>query len=113
MNAQLPQGVLGEAFAAGEPLQLLLRGIRRQAEGIHAFELAHPEGLSLPEVEAGAHVDVHLPGGVVRSYSLAGDPEDRSHWVLGDRPSSCSHLRRRRAARGVRAGRGFREFAIV
>ena len=83
MNAQLPQGVLGEAFAAGEPLQLLLRGIRRQAEGIHAFELAHPEGLSLPEVEAGAHVDVHLPGGVVRSYSLAGDPEDRSHWVLG------------------------------
>lgn len=83
MNAQLPQGILGEAFAAGEPLQLLLRGIRQQAEGIHAFELVHPQGLRLPEVEAGAHVDVHLPGGVVRSYSLAGDPGDRSHWMLG------------------------------
>jgi len=34
-------------------------------------------------VAAGAHVDVHLPGGLTRPYSLAGDPHDRSHWLLG------------------------------
>jgi len=83
MNAPLPQGAVCGSFVAGEPLTLMVRGIRRQAEGVHAFELEHPDGLSLPEIEAGAHVDVHLPGGVVRSYSLANDPADRSHWMLG------------------------------
>lgn len=83
MNAPLPHGVVLEELVAGEPMKLLVRGIRMQAEGIHAFDLVHPDGHELPLVEAGAHVDVHLPGGVVRSYSLAGDPEDRSCWTLG------------------------------
>ncbi len=64
-------------------LSLRLEAVRRQAEGIHAFELVRPEGGELPEVQAGAHVDVHLPGGLVRSYSLAGDPADRRRWTLG------------------------------
>ena len=64
-------------------LSLRLEAVRRQAEGIHAFELVRPEGGDLPEVQAGAHVDVHLPGGLVRSYSLAGDPADRRRWTLG------------------------------
>ena len=80
MNAPLPLHVL--ASQATE-LRLQLRAIRWQAEGIHSFELAHPDGELLPQAEAGAHVDVHLPGGHVRSYSLAGDPRDRSCWTLG------------------------------
>ena len=76
MNAPLPPGVL-------TTLQVQVRAIRWQAEGVHAFELADPEGHELPGFEAGAHVDVHLPGGVVRSYSLAGDPAERRHWTLG------------------------------
>ncbi|MDY0743549.1 PDR/VanB family oxidoreductase [Paucibacter sp. R3-3] len=76
MNAPLPAGVL-------TTLQVRIRAIRWQAEGIHAFELADPEGRELPGFEPGAHVDVHLPGGVVRSYSLAGDPAERRHWTLG------------------------------
>ncbi len=62
MNAPLPQGVVMDGRAGTELLQLRVRGIRMQAEGIHAFELVHPEGLPLPAVEAGAHVDVHLAG---------------------------------------------------
>lgn len=62
---------------------LLVRGIRLQAEGILAFELSDPDGADLPDVSAGSHVDVHLPDGQVRSYSLAGDPFDNSHWTLG------------------------------
>lgn len=63
--------------------QLQVRAIRWLAEGIHAFELADPDGAPLPEVTAGAHVDVHPPDGRVRSYSLSGDPADRSRWDLG------------------------------
>lgn len=80
MNAPLP---LAAVPAQALTTRLRLRAIRWQAEGIHAFELADPDGGLLPEVAAGAHVDVHLSGDLVRSYSLAGDPADRSHWLLG------------------------------
>lgn len=83
MNAALPSGVLPAQALADGLLHLQVRSIRLEAEGIHTFELVDPSGAELPETDAGAHVDVHLPGGLVRSYSLAGDPQDRSAWVLG------------------------------
>jgi vanillate O-demethylase ferredoxin subunit len=66
-----------------EPLDLLVRAIRLEAHNVLSFELVSQNGRDLPEVKAGAHLDVHLPGGMVRSYSLAGDPTDRSCWLLG------------------------------
>ncbi|MDH4393313.1 MAG: PDR/VanB family oxidoreductase [Aquabacterium sp.] len=72
-----------EAVPDSGTLQLQVRAIRLQALRTHAFELARPDGAPLPPVQAGAHVDVQLPGGLVRAYSLAGDPQDRSHWLLG------------------------------
>lgn len=83
MNAPLVHDVLLENSAIGQARKLIVRAIRMQAEGIHSFELVHPDGDELPLVQAGAHVDVHLPGGVIRSYSLAGNPQDRSCWTLG------------------------------
>ena len=38
---------------------------------ISAFEFVHPWGRPLPGYEPGAHIDVHTPGGFMRSYSLA------------------------------------------
>ncbi|GAA1466483.1 PDR/VanB family oxidoreductase [Microbacterium thalassium] len=31
----------------------------------------------LPQWEPGAHLDIELPGGIIRQYSLCGDPDDR------------------------------------
>jgi ferredoxin-NADP reductase len=81
VNAPLPAAVA--AAAEGGTLRLQVRAIRWQADGIHAYELADADDAELPEVQAGAHVDVHLPGQHVRSYSLAGDPRDRRTWTLG------------------------------
>lgn len=81
MNAALPREVLEGGAPAARPLQV--RAIRLEAEGILSFELADLDGAELPATRAGAHVDVHLPGGLVRSYSLAGDPHERSRWLLG------------------------------
>jgi vanillate O-demethylase ferredoxin subunit len=39
------------------------------AEGAVGYELAAADGSALPPFEAGAHIDVHLPGGLVRQYS--------------------------------------------
>lgn len=45
---------------------------RRPMTGdVTAFEFVHPWGRMLPGYRAGAHIDVHLPGGFMRTYSLA------------------------------------------
>lgn len=36
----------------------------------------------LPAWEPGAHIDVHVPDGTTRQYSLCGDPEDLSSWQI-------------------------------
>ena len=63
-------------------LSLLVRQVRFEAIGINSYELVNPGGQALPAFEAGSHLDVHLPGGVVRQYSLCGDPADRSRYVI-------------------------------
>lgn len=59
--------------------------ISRQTPEILAFELAHPWGRPLPPYEAGAHIDVHMPGGFSRQYSLARAPESSGagSYVIG------------------------------
>lgn len=44
--------------------------------------LVHPRRPELPAWEPGAHVDLRLPDGRTRQYSLCGDPADRSRYVL-------------------------------
>ncbi|WP_085884483.1 PDR/VanB family oxidoreductase [Oceanibacterium hippocampi] len=54
-----------------------------EAEGVLSVELRRPDGDELPSYEPGAHVDLRLPNGLVRSYSLAGDPANRDRYVVG------------------------------
>ncbi|NUH65440.1 oxidoreductase [Sulfitobacter sp. S0837] len=41
---------------------------------VKLFHLQDPEGWELPPFTAGAHIDIHLPSGLIRQYSLSGDP---------------------------------------
>lgn len=65
-----------------ETLHLLLRQIRLEACGTASFELADPEGRPLPAFTAGAHIDIQVPGGPRRSYSIAIAPGERSHYRI-------------------------------
>jgi ferredoxin-NADP reductase len=56
---------------ATDTLTLRLEAIRYAAQDIHLFEFADPEGRPLPAYAPGAHLDVHMPGGIMRQYSLA------------------------------------------
>ncbi len=51
-------------------------------EGIKAFELVPLTG-QLPTVQPGAHIDVHLPNGLVRQYSLTNRAGEQEHYVIG------------------------------
>lgn len=42
----------------------------QEADRIFAFELADASAAPLPAFSAGSHIDVHVPGGIVRQYSL-------------------------------------------
>ncbi|PVE13653.1 PDR/VanB family oxidoreductase [Streptomyces scopuliridis] len=53
------------------------------ADDVVSLILRHPDGESLPEWRPGAHIDLLLDGGLVRHYSLCGDPGDRSSWRIG------------------------------
>ena len=55
-----------------------VRQVRWEAEGVISIELVMADGSPAPAWEPGAHVDVVLPSGLVRQYSLCGDPADRS-----------------------------------
>jgi DMSO/TMAO reductase YedYZ heme-binding membrane subunit len=67
------------AVAAREcTLSLLISQMTWEADGIMSLRLISPKGGRLPTWTPGAHVEVVLPSGRVRNYSLYGDPEDRS-----------------------------------
>lgn len=63
-------------------LQLQLRSITYESAGILSFELRLPNGSDLPTFTAGAHVDVQLPGGLTRSYSLVNAQSERHRYVI-------------------------------
>jgi ferredoxin-NADP reductase len=71
--------------AAEHKLQVRLRALVWQAPGVLALELSAPDDRPLPAFEPGAHVDLTLPDGTMRQYSLCGDPADTSHYRLGVR----------------------------
>ena len=52
------------------------------AEGVVVLDLCDPAGEDLPAWAPGAHVDLRLPDGLTRQYSLCGDPVDRSRWRI-------------------------------
>lgn len=54
-----------------------------ETEAIALFELVAADGAALPPFDAGAHIDVHIPGGVVRQYSLCNDPSETHRYLIG------------------------------
>jgi vanillate monooxygenase ferredoxin subunit len=56
--------------------------VTSEALDICSFELADPLGQALPPFSAGSHIDVHLPDGVVRQYSLCNDPRETSRYLI-------------------------------
>ncbi|MFJ7988259.1 PDR/VanB family oxidoreductase [Streptomyces sp. NPDC096351] len=63
--------------------RLTVRSVVPEAEGVLGLVLSDPSGAELAPWEPGAHLEVTLPSGAVRHYSLCGDPADRSTYRLG------------------------------
>lgn len=59
----------------------LVRAMRQESVGVLSLELAPAEGEAIPGWEPGAHLDLVLPSGLSRSYSLCGDPTDSAYRI--------------------------------
>jgi reductive dehalogenase len=62
---------------------VLLKHREEMAADIAKYEFTALDGSALPPFDAGAHIDVVIAPEYQRAYSLAGDPADRSRYVLG------------------------------
>lgn len=76
-----PVAILGDG-----PLALTVAGVRQLTSNVRAYELAMLDGRPLPDVEAGAHLDVpmRLPDGtsVTRRYSISSGPSRRDAYEI-------------------------------
>jgi vanillate O-demethylase ferredoxin subunit len=63
-------------------MDVIVRSAAAVTPRIMQFELADPAGAELPPFTAGSHVDVALPNGLVRSYSLLNDSRERRRYVV-------------------------------
>ncbi len=63
-------------------LRLRVQVATWEADGIHSYELRDPAGAGLPGFAAGAHIDLHLANGMVRSYSLTNPQDERHRYVV-------------------------------
>ncbi|GAA2005756.1 PDR/VanB family oxidoreductase [Nocardiopsis rhodophaea] len=66
-------------------LDVTVARVDRPAEGVAALTLQRVGGAPLPAWQPGCHVDVVLPSGQVRQYSLCGDPADRGRYRIAVR----------------------------
>jgi ferredoxin-NADP reductase len=65
-------------------IRVRVESTRLETPHVMAMTLVPASGTGLlPAFEPGAHIDVHLPGGLVRSYSLAGAPSDLRRYTIG------------------------------
>ena len=62
---------------------LVVTGKRAAADGVVELVLAHPDGKRLPDWAPGAHVDLMLPNGSTRQYSLCGSRWDAFRYRVG------------------------------
>src|ERR1700724_1718972 len=93
-----------ERIMADGMMQVRLKRISFEAETIHSYELVAPAGGDLPAFTAGCHIDLHLPNGMIRSYSLVNDQSERNRYVVAVNKDAASRGGSRFVHETVRAG---------
>ena len=63
-------------------VKTIVTDVKEAGAGIKLFSLADPDQWELPPFRPGAHIDLHLPNGLVRTYSLCNEPADNARYVV-------------------------------
>jgi ferredoxin-NADP reductase len=91
--------------ASGEGLiDVRLTDIRFAAQDTNIYEFRRPDGAALPAYEPGAHIDLHLPNGMMRQYSLIVPDPHPECYLLGIKRDAASRGGSRYIHDELRAG---------
>jgi vanillate O-demethylase ferredoxin subunit len=71
-------------------IQVRVKRISYEAENINSYELVAPGGGDLEPFTAGCHIDLHLPNGMIRSYSLLNHQRERNRYVVAVNKDAAS-----------------------
>ncbi len=72
----------GRDVLGGARQRMMITERREAAAGVVLLRLA---GAEVPPWQPGAHLDLVLPSGAVRQYSLCGDPDDTTSYTIATR----------------------------
>lgn len=70
---------------SGFDLDVTVESVRAEAGDVVSLTLRRADGYDLPAWRPGSHLDVFLPSGRQRQYSLCGDPRDLSRYRIAVR----------------------------
>ena len=73
-------------------IKTIVEKIEHGGPDVKVFSLVDPDRWELPPFRPGAHIDLHLPGKIVRTYSLCNEPAENSRYVVA--------VKRERSGRG-------------
>jgi tetrachlorobenzoquinone reductase len=71
-------------------IDVRLTAVRYAARDTSLFEFSRIDGDALPAYEPGAHIDLHLPNGLIRQYSLVFAKPDPSAYTVGIKRDAAS-----------------------
>jgi ferredoxin-NADP reductase len=86
-------------------IEVRLTAIRYAARDTNMFELMRADEKPLPPYEPGAHIDLHLPNGLIRQYSLIEAEPDPSRYTIAVKRDPASRGGSRSVHDELRVGR--------
>ena len=63
-------------------IPVVVRNVVTEAQGVVRLVLGSEDDSNLPSFEAGAHIDLHLPSGLIRQYSLCRIQPDAQYYEI-------------------------------
>lgn len=103
-SAVAPEREAGRLRGTQAAIDMRVRSITFEAQGIHSLDLRPLNGDALAPFTAGAHVDLHLPNGITRSYSLVNPQGERHRYVVAVHRDPASRGGSRFVHESLRAG---------
>ena len=86
-----PAGAQGpESVRAAGLIEVRLADIETVARDTNVYTFQRPDGGRLPPYKPGAHIDIHLPNGLVRQFSLLNPDADPKSYVVAIKLDAAS-----------------------
>jgi len=100
-----PEIAPAPASASEALIEVRLTAIRYAARDTNLYEFRRPDGAPLPAYAPGAHVDLHLPNGLVRNYSMTVVKPEPGTYTFGIKRDPASRGGSRHVHDELRVGR--------